>query len=100
LKSSSPRKHNKTPCVPKEPRCITMSDVRKTKQARTFRIIIEFLEREHTASFTEIKDYVNSRLKYGVTKGRLNNILGKYPEFVKVGQVNRGYNVSEWALAD
>jgi hypothetical protein len=48
-----------------------MSDVRKTKQARTFRIIIEFLEREHTASFTEIKDYVNSRLKYGVTKGRL-----------------------------
>lgn len=87
-----------------------MTDVRKTKQDRTFRIILEFLEREHTASFTEIKDYVNSRLKYGVTKGRLNNILGKYPEFVKVGVVSRagycqasdgkGYNICEWALAD
>ena len=78
-------------------------------QARTCNVIVEFLEKEHVASFTEIKEYVNSRLKHGVTSPRLGNILQKYPEFVKVGMVERrgyyrqadgnSYQVSEWTLS-
>ena len=87
-----------------------MKKTRPMKQLRTFRVIVEYLEQEHVASFTEIKSYVNSRLKYGVTSPRLGNILAKYPEFVKVGTALRqgyerqadgnAYSVSEWALAD
>ena len=74
------------------------------------RKIVELLEKEHVASFTEIKAYINSKLKYGITTGRLNNILAKDPIFVKVGKVQRqayyreadgnGYFVTEWALAN
>ena len=81
----------------------------KKGQARTCKVIVEFLEKEHVASFTEIKEYVNSRLKHGVTSPRLGNILQKYPEFVKVGMVDRrgyyrqadgnSYQVSEWTLS-
>ena len=81
----------------------------KKGQARTCNVIVEFLEKEHVASFTEIKEYVNSRLKHGVTSPRLGNILQKYPEFVKVGMVDRrgyyrqadgnSYQVSEWTLS-
>ena len=81
----------------------------KKGQARSCNVIVEFLKREHVASFTEIKDYVNSRLKHGVTSPRLGNILQKYPEFVKVGMVERrgyyqradgnAYQVSEWTLS-
>ena len=74
------------------------------------RKIVELLEKEQVASFTEIKAYINSKLKYGITTGRLNNILSKDPIFVKVGKVQRqayyreddgnGYIVTEWALAN
>jgi len=81
----------------------------KKGQSRTCNVIVEFLVKEHVASFTEIKEYVNGRLKYGVTSQRLGNILQKYPEFVKVGMVERqgyyqtadgnSYKVTEWALS-
>lgn len=80
------------------------------KGAHARRKIVEFLQKEHVATFTEIKEYVNSQLKHGITTGRLNNILGKDPGFVKVGMTElkafylqadgNGWKVTEWTLAD
>ncbi len=79
------------------------------KGAHARRKIVELLQKEHVASFTEIKTYINSQLRHGITTGRLNNILGKDPEFVRVGWVEvkgyerqadgNNYKVSEWTLA-
>ena len=76
----------------------------KKGQSRTCDYIVSFLKEVGEAPFPQIKEYINSRYKHGVTSPRLGNILSKYTEFEKVGMVgnyhNGGYLVSVWRLTD
>lgn len=56
---------------------------------------------------TQLRDYLNKRLKHGTTVSELGNILGKYGEFVKVrketriscaGRSSGSYKVCVWSL--
>jgi len=78
------------------------------RQIRTSTAIIKFLREEGEASTPTIHEYLNDRkrsgLPYGCTKGRCNNLLGKMPEFLHIGDEYLPapcyYYVKVWRLAE
>jgi len=77
------------------------------RQTRTTDAIIKFLREAGQASTPTIleflNDYSRSGLRYGCTKGILNNLLGKMVEFEECGEVYLPapcyYSVKVWGLA-
>jgi len=48
-----------------------------------------FLRKHGELDTTQLKDYINSSLKYGTTSSELGNILGNNREFVKIRREKR-----------
>ena len=78
------------------------------RQKRTTKAIIKFLREQGRASTPTIHEYLNdharSKLRYGCSKGRLNNLLGKMVEFEERGEEYLPapcyYHVKIWGLAE
>tara|TARA_R100000951_G_scaffold86419_2_gene74136 strand:+ start:750 stop:1043 length:294 start_codon:yes stop_codon:yes gene_type:complete len=78
------------------------------RQTRTTDAIIKFLRQEGEASTPTIHEYLNdysrSKLRYGCSKGRVNNLLGKMVEFEHIGDEYLPapcyYYVKVWGLAE
>ena len=94
--SRTPGEENKVP-----------TKVLGNRQTRTTDAIIKFLREAGEASTPTIHEYLNdhtrSKLRYGCSKGRLNNLLGKMVEFEVCGEVYLPapcyYSVKVWRLA-
>ncbi len=77
------------------------------RKTRTTSAIVRYLKQEVVASTPNIleflNDYSRSKLRYGCTSGRLNNILGKMVEFEECGEEYLPapcyYWVKTWGLA-
>ena len=80
------------------------------RQPKTLGVIIKFMGDKGVYTHHTILDHINSTTKYGCTSQRLSNILAKYPDFERVGDVVGGsitsnfkistWRISEWGISE